>query len=74
MEVEFYALLVHFRFAAVSVFIARSGVDVELAALKSSWGLVLALAFLPLLAEMVTVTLAGTYVLDLSWRWGFVLG
>lgn len=62
------------RFTAVSVFIARSGVDVELTALKSSWAQVLALAFLPLLAEAAVVALVGTFVMQLSWRWGLVLG
>ncbi|KAK3928014.1 Sodium/hydrogen exchanger 9B2, partial [Frankliniella fusca] len=39
----------------------------------SSSGLVLALAFLPLLSEVAVVTLAGAYVLDVSWRWAFLL-
>ncbi len=41
--------------------------------LQSSSGLVLALAFLPLLSEVAVVTLAATYALDLPWRWAFLL-
>ncbi|XP_026293009.2 uncharacterized protein LOC113217359 [Frankliniella occidentalis] len=60
-------------FASMGVFVARAGIDVELSQLQSSSGLVLALAFLPLLSEVAVVTLVATYVLDISLRWAFLL-
>lgn len=53
---------------------ARAGIDVDLELLQPSSGLLLALAFLPLFVETCVVTLTASYVLNISWRWAFLLG
>ena len=62
------------RQIALAVILLRSGLGLDIAALKRLRFTVLRLAFGPCITEAVTVAIVAHFLLDLPWLWAFQLG
>jgi NhaP-type Na+/H+ or K+/H+ antiporter len=62
------------RFLALTVLLLRAGLGLDLEALRRLQGALLRLAFLPNLAEAITVAVAAHFVLGMPPLWSLLLG
>lgn len=62
------------RQIALAVILLRSGLGLDIGALKRLRFTVLRLAFIPCITEAMTVTVVSHYLLGLPWLWGLQLG
>lgn len=62
------------RSIALCVILLRSGLGLDIEALKRLKWTVIRLAFCPCLAEAITVAIVARYLLDMPWLWAFQLG
>ncbi|XP_049855850.1 sodium/hydrogen exchanger 9B2-like [Schistocerca gregaria] len=67
-------LIVNSRLAAITCVLVRAGLALEAKSMKQYQWLIMRLAFLPMFAEMLAVTIATYLLLGFSWLWSAILG